>query len=108
METESKIKRTVMRRIYIMNALRPLTGSAALASVAFILALVGIGHEVFVAAVFANMPSVTDIVALTRFFVAAFVNTTALVQLLSAVTLVAAFWLVRDAARAIQSSLRLV
>lgn len=106
METGSNIKRTVMRRVYIMRTLRPLTSSVTLASVAVVLALAGIGNQVFVAAVFQNMPSITDVAAVTRFFVAAFINTTAAVQLLVSVSIVASVWLVRDALRTIHSSLR--
>ncbi len=83
MTTSSSVSRVVMQRIRIMHALRPFVSGTALASVLFLIAVWGIGREVWVAHVIANMPSASDISAVVRFFVSAFLNTRFIVQALT-------------------------
>ncbi len=95
-----------MRRVRIIHVLRPLTGSAALAALLSVLALWGIGQEVFVAHVLANMPSTADAAAVLKFFAAAFLNTRFIVQVLSVVALGAFIWLVRAIAETLGRAVR--
>jgi hypothetical protein len=85
MTSSSSISNTVMRRVRIIAAVRPFLSGTALASVLFLLAVWGIGREVWVAHIIQNMPQATDITALTRFLVAAFLNTRFIVQVLTIV-----------------------
>ncbi len=96
---ESNIKRTVMRRVGVIRAVRPfLSGTAAGISV-LLVSFYEIGRLVFVAQVFRNMPAVQDIPALVQFFVSAFLNTDVLVQLFLVLTIIAVAWIARDVAR---------
>ncbi len=97
----TNIHTNVMRRVRIIHALRPLLATSSLSTLAILLAAWGIGRQVWVSQVFANMPSVTDVGALARFALAAFVQTEFLVQALVVVALAAVVWLVRDAARSL-------
>ncbi|MDB5194875.1 MAG: hypothetical protein JWO84_59 [Parcubacteria group bacterium] len=72
-----------MRRVRVIHAVRPLLSGTALGSFLFLLALYGIGREVWVSHVIANMPALADVAAVTRFFVAAFLNTRFIVQVLT-------------------------
>jgi hypothetical protein len=83
MNSPSSVSNTVMRRVRVIHAVRPLLSGTTLASALFLLAVWGIGREVWVAHVIENMPSATDISALTRFLVSAFINTKFIVQVLS-------------------------
>lgn len=95
--TQSKIHTNVMRRVHTIHALRPLTTTTALSTLALILAVWGIGRQVWVAQVFSNMPS--DGVAALRFMLAAFTRTEFVVQALIVLALAAALWLVVDAVK---------
>jgi hypothetical protein len=90
-----------MRRVRTIHALRPLVSSGFLAALVSAASLYAIGREVWVAKVFANMPSIADLSALTRFFAFAFLNTATSVQALSLLTLVASLFLAREIARAL-------
>ncbi len=107
MESTSTISRTVMRRVHTIHAIQPLFSGTAFASLLLLVALWGIGREVWVAHVIQNMSSLTDVIALERFIVAAFLNTGLLVQALSILTLAAAVWLVRDGVRSLEYARRI-
>lgn len=100
---QTSISRTVMRRVRVIHAVRPFFSGASLAALLFILALWGIGREVWVARVFENMPSVRDIAAVARFMLAAFEHTHLTVQALSLVALLALVWMMVDAVRTLAS-----
>lgn len=92
MNPSSSISRTVLRRVRIIHAVRthaPIAGAATL----FVLSLWGIGREVWVAKVFANMPSLSDVPGVLSFYAGAFMGTEAPVQLLVAASLGALLWL---------------
>lgn len=94
-----------MRRVYTVRALRPLISGGALAAFVLVVALWGIGREVWVARVFNNMPHSADIVALGQFWVYAFVHTHVIVQILVLMVAVATVYLARVTARLIASFL---
>lgn len=97
MQTESAIERTVMMRVYRTRALRLLSRGYVLGPVLAILALWGIGREVWVARVFENAPA--DILSSLSFYASAFLHTEAIVQLLSFAVFAAVVWMVYDALR---------
>lgn len=94
---QSEIHKKVMRRVHTVHALRPLTTTTALSMLALLLAVWGIGRQVWVAQVFNNMPS--DATAAARFMLAAFTHTEFVVQALIVLALLAALWLVSDAVK---------
>ncbi len=59
----------------------------------FILALYGIGREVWVARVLQDQPAVTNLGALTRFYLSAFMDTRLPVQILAVLAVGALVWL---------------
>ncbi len=81
--SNSSISANVMRRVRVIHTVRPLVSGTTLASFLFLLAVWGIGREVWVAHVIANMPSTGDVTAVVRFFVSAFLNTRFVVQVLT-------------------------
>lgn len=96
---QSKIHTNVMRRVHTIHVLRPLMTTTALSTLAFLLALWGIGRQVWVAQVLNNMPSLADGAAVMRFMLAAFAHTEFLVQALIVLALAAVLWLVSDAVK---------
>jgi hypothetical protein len=100
--TESRTERIVMRRVHRVHALRPFMGGAALAVVIFVVALWGIGREVWVSRVFENAPSM-NFAADLHFFLAAFINTRFVVQALILASLISILYLARECARLIAS-----
>lgn len=83
-----------MRRIKIIRFFRPVVSTHILSLAAVLLALWGIGREVFVAQVFANMTSLSGLNAFVSFGVTAILHTTMLVQVLVLVSVVAGAWFV--------------
>lgn len=99
----SAIERTVMRRVRIMRALRLVFSNGSIAAVVCLLALWGLGREVWVAQVLQNAPK--DISAAIRFFIYAFDHTRFAVQFLTFVTIAALATLAHETARAVTSAL---
>ena len=95
----SPISRVVMRRVRTVHAVRPFLSGTALASFLFLLAVWGIGREVWVAHVFANLEAMPTFASSVHFVVSAFMSTRFVVQALSVVALGAFVWVVRDTAR---------
>jgi hypothetical protein len=93
----STIKQNVLLRVHTIRTLRPLVSDAAAGVVLFLVALYGIGHEVWVAKVVANMPPLFDVAAVTQFFLAAFMQTEFIVQTLTVLAVVAAILVIRRA-----------
>lgn len=94
-----------MRRVRIIAALSRL-GAPVAAFALLSLTLFGIGNQVFVAQVLANMPPLVDVPAVVRFVTTAFLHTDLFVQILSVVACGAIVWLAREAARGLESPFR--
>lgn len=92
---KSKIKQNVMLRVKAIRLMRPFASDASAAFALLLVALYGIGNEVWVAKVVANMPSVFDLAAMTNFMVAAFVHTEFVVQVLAVLALGAMIYAAR-------------
>jgi len=105
MPNPSAIERVVMRRVHTLRFIRPLMSTGALVMLVFVAALWGIGREVWVAHVFKNAPETGDMLALGRFYLAAFEHTRVVVQLLALTTLAALIYLARETARTLGSIL---
>lgn len=105
MTNQSTIERTVMRRVYIIRALRPVISMGAFSATVFVLALWGIGREVWVARVFENMPHSGDAFAVTRFYAAAFGHTDLVVQALTLAMFASVIYIARESARFISTSI---
>jgi hypothetical protein len=97
MTNPSAIEKVVMRRVRTIAILRPFVSGAAFATLLALLALWGIGREVWVAKVFANGPR--DFVGHAFYLLYAFEHTRAVVQALSLVVLAAVIYLARETAR---------
>lgn len=94
----NSISHTVMRRVRMIHAFRtlaPLVGGAGV----FLIAVWGIGREVWVAKVFENMPTLSDVPAVLSFYARAFLATDLFVQLLSILAAGALIALARSFAR---------
>lgn len=96
-----------MRRVHAVHTLRLIarTGSSAVILTASLYAL---GREVWVARVFQNMPSPSDIPAALSFFISAFMGTHVVVQVTILVVVASIAWLLREVWRVLDTqSLRL-
>ncbi|MFA6278806.1 MAG: hypothetical protein WC638_01840 [Candidatus Paceibacterota bacterium] len=103
MNDQSNIERIVMRRVHLMRILGLIISTAVLALLTLILALWGIGREVWVARIFENMPHSGDFAAVGRFYLDAFGHTRLVVQVLTLLSLAACIYLARKTARALIS-----
>lgn len=108
MTTNSKISHTVMQRVYTIHALRKSMPMMAASALLLVLALWALGREVWVAQVFANMPSLFNVPAIARFFASAFMHTDLAVQLFSVLALGAVIWLGRSLGRLLSRTARFV
>lgn len=102
-DERTDIERAVMRRIRLIRILWLVISAGTLAILTLILALWGIGKEVWVARVFQNAPA--DFRHLPDFFFSAFGNTRLIVQTLALLTFASFVYLARATARAISSAL---
>ena len=103
MNNSSNIELVVMRRIRLIRILTLIISTVTLAVLAGVAALWGIGREVWVAHVFQNMPRVTDVNQFITFWLAAFTNTSFLVQMLVVFTALSFLFLIRELVRFIAS-----
>ena len=101
---QTDIERIVMRRVRLIRVLRLVISTAVLALLTGIAALWGVGREVWVARVFQNAP--TDFVQLPNFFLAAFVHTRLIVQVLAVLTLASIVYLVAEITRLLSDILK--
>ena len=101
MNSPSSIETIVSRRVRRMRVLRVVLSNTALASVVVVLALWGIGREVWVARILQNAPR--DLTRLPNFYLAALRHTRLAVQILSLVTLAALVELARQMANRIMA-----
>ena len=103
MTDQSSIERTVMHRVQRMYILRYVFSGVTASCLLLLLTLYGIGRAVWVARVFENAPQ--DFAAALQFYLAAFSQTELIVQALTLLTLLSAFYLARATARIIASAL---
>jgi hypothetical protein len=95
--SQTNIERIVMRRVHLIHALRYVVSSGAISLLVSLLALWGIGREVWVAHVLQNAPkNISDI---PNFYLAAFEHTNFVVQGLVLVVLTAFLYLAREIVR---------
>lgn len=107
METNtSRIKQVVLRRARFIRAVRTATSGTVIGMMLVIASLAAIGREVWVARVIENMPSPANFLAFVRFFEAAFMNTTAVVQVLSVMLVIGMCWALYDTLCQVQGTLR--
>lgn len=95
-----------MRRVRIIHATRPLLSGATLASLLLILALWGIGREVWVAHVIQNLGTAVADGHLALYLTTAFLNTRFVVQALVVVSLGAFVYIVSDIVRLLRPQVR--
>lgn len=103
MTNPSDIERIVMRRVNRIHLMRPIFSGITLATLVGILALWGIGREVWVAKVFENAPKNAS--SLPRFYLDAFDHTRLIVQALTLLTLASVLYLAREVARVLAGML---
>lgn len=106
MEKNSRTKNIVLARAHAVYFFRPLFTRPSAALLTLAVALYLIGQKVWVARVFENMPNPVHVLAVARFFEAAFLNTHFIVQVLTVIAFGAAIWLARECARVLAGSLR--
>lgn len=99
----TNIEKNVMRRVRLIRILGLIISTLVLALVTFVLALWGIGKEVWVAQVFQNMPQSGNLGEIGRFYVYAFGHTRLVVQLLAILTFVSFVYLARETIRTLSS-----
>lgn len=97
MDKRSDIEKAVMQRVYRIRILRGVFSGFTASGILLLLALWGIGREVWVAKVFANGPH--DFIGHLRYLGYALLHTRLIVQALSLVTLGALIYLARETAR---------
>lgn len=95
----SEIERIVMQRVHLIRALRFAISNSVFSTIVSLLALWGLGREVWVARVLQNAP--TDLLEIPRFYIAAFLNTHVIVQLLVLLIVASSLYLAIEIARAI-------
>lgn len=95
----SEIERIVMQRVHLIRALRFAVSNSVFSTLVSLLALWGLGREVWVARVLQNAPA--NFLDIPRFYVAAFLNTNLIVQLLVLLIVASALYLALEITRAI-------
>ena len=103
MTNPSNIERVVMRRVHTLRMLNAAFSLTTLSAAAVVLALWGIGREVWVAKVFANGPQ--DTLGHAIYLAYAFLHTQFLVQALTLVALAGVVYIARASARLIAETL---
>jgi hypothetical protein len=106
--TNSPIQSIVMRRVYFIHTAAPLLSTMLVSSVLFIVALWGVGREVWVARVIRNMPSLSNATAVIHFYAAAFLDTRFIVQILSVLVIATSIWLAANIVRILQGMMQFV
>jgi len=96
---QSNIERIVMQRVHLIRALRFAISSGTLSTLVSLLALWGLGREVWVGRVLQNAPA--NFLDLPRFYFAAFIHTHFIVQVLIVLILVALLFVAREISRAL-------
>ena len=96
---QSNIERIVMRRVRLLRILGLIISTGMLAALTLVAALWGVGKEVWVARVFQNMPPLGDFVSFASFWLATFVHTRLIVQVLTFFTFASFMYLIRECVR---------
>lgn len=104
LQADSEIKAIVMRRVHTIHLLQMLLSTTAFSIGVFVVALWGIGREVWVNRVLQNMPSLSNFSAVYRFYFSAFMDTRFIVQALSIVALGAFVWFIWNALSMLQQA----
>jgi len=104
MNDGTDIERVVMRRVRLIRILRLVISTVVLAMITAVAALWGIGREVWVARVFENAP--VNIEDLPNFYIAAFLHSHVIVQVLSLLTLASLLYLAVETARLLVDSIK--
>jgi hypothetical protein len=95
----TNIERIVMQRVHLIRALRFAISGGVFSTLISMLALWGLGREVWVAHVLQNAPA--NILDIPRFYFAAFIHTRLVVQALIVLITASFIFLVREIARAV-------
>lgn len=95
----TNIERIVMQRVHLIRALRFAVSSGVFSMLVSVLALWGIGREVWVGRVLQNAPA--DFMDLPLFYLAAFGHARLVVQVLVVLTVAALLFVAREIARAL-------
>ncbi len=98
-DSQTNIERIVMQRVHLIRALRFAISSGVFSTLVSLLALWGIGREVWVANVLQNAPR--NILDLPQFYLAAFIHTRLVVQVLVVLTVAALLYVARELSRAL-------
>lgn len=97
--TNDKIKKRIMRRIYVLFVLRKLINARAMKVYTVTGFIYGMLSLVSVGNIVANMPQISDISGLLTFMTYALTHTEFVVQILIFGTLAVSLWLVKDIAQ---------
>ncbi len=90
----SNIERIVMQRVHLIRALRFAISGSVFSGLVSLLALWGLGREVWVARVLQNQPH--DLFNIARFYTAAFLHTHTIVQILIILLIGSFIYLARE------------
>ena len=95
----SYLKTRIMRRVYAIYVLRKMLSPRSLKVAIILASLWQIHTHVAEKFVLANMPRVADIVAVAKFYLAAFLHTQSIVQVSILASGVLVLWLAKDVLR---------
>ncbi len=98
-DDRTHIERIVMQRVHLIRALRFAISSGVFSTLVSLLALWGLGREVWVAHVLQNAP--TNFLDIPQFYFAAFLHTRLLVQVFILLALFALLYVAREISRAL-------
>ncbi len=96
MKNYSLLKTRIMRRVYAIWILRKALSQRSLKIMVILATFWQIKNLVYVRAVIANAPSITDLVANLRFFSAALLHTQFAVQISILASAILMLWVARD------------
>lgn len=98
-DSRSNIERVVMQRVHLIRALRFAVSGGVFSTLVSVLALLGIGREVWVARVVRNAPP--QLLDIPQFYFEAFLHTRLVVQALVVLTLASLIYVAYEVARAV-------
>ncbi len=99
---QTNIEQAVMRRVNRIHRLRFVVNGFTASGFVLLLALWGVGREVWVAHVFENMPHSGDLFAVSQFYLSAFLGTEFVVQALSLAIFASLIYLARETAHLVE------
>ena len=105
MTKNPSLSRIVMHRVRTIHRVRRYAAPVSAASVS-VLALWGIGREVWVAKVFENVQAVASTEAAARYIASAFIHTDLVVQLLFILVVASIVWLASELAHLVRHTTR--